>query len=228
MLKLRLLFQNTVHRVVRRGGSIGSVSLLWAVSSSGGLTSSRDISPSSRIITFGHGVQAVNITLIIEDDDIPELAEMFEVELTILGGVSNRGARLGNASLASIVIRESDEPNGVLRVADASTTLAIAEDVPLTDMSLGQAQVLVDRTFGTIGSVRALWEVLPVSSNILPNYIDMIFIGIHGPGVGVATPRPNTATSALRFSGQPGSVVSVPSQYQPRNISSGFTIRYSI
>lgn len=167
------------------------------------------------------------LPITIQDDSMPELAETFEVELTIptMEGVSISGARLDNDSSAFVIVAESDEPNGVLRIADVSTMVAIAEDVPPSNIALGRAQLSVERMFGTIGAVQALWEVLAVSDNILPNYVDLIFFGERGTSVGVSTPRPNTVTSALRFLGQTGSVVTVPRQYHPTNISSGFTIR---
>lgn len=217
------------YRVVRDGGSFGSVSLRWMIysiqadSSSRSTASSTDIVPVTGIVTFAPGDQLQTIVLSVQDDTTPELAETFQVELTMQTVVT--GARLDNDSSAFVLVRESDEPNGVLRFADGSTAVSIAEDVPPANMALGQAQLSVDRTFGTIGAVRALWEVFSVSDNILPNYIDLIFFGEQGASVGVATPRPNTATAALRFFGVLGSVVTVPLQYHPVNITSGFTIR---
>lgn len=196
-------------------------------SGSRSLADATDINPVTGIINFAPGEEVQQISLAILDDSIPELAETLLVELTIpsVEGVAISGARLGNDSTAIIVIGESDEPHGVLRIADASAMIAIAEDVPPENTALGQAQVRVDRTFGTIGAIRALWEILPVSDLALPSYVDLIFFGVRGADVTTVAPRPNTATPALRFSGQSGSVVTVPTQYHPANITNGFTIR---
>lgn len=185
-----------------------------------------DIAPITGILNFIPGQMMDEISLGVQDDSIPELSEMFQVELSItsIEGAFTSG-RLGNTSTVLVIVGESDEPNGVLMIADASTTITIAEDIPLDNVALGQAQILVDRIFGTIGAVEALWEITPLSDIILPDYVDLLFFGEHGAGVALATPRPNTATAALRFSGQSGSIVTVPSQYHPTNISSGFTIR---
>lgn len=220
-------------RVARSGGSFGSVSLQWTIyllsseSGSRSLADVADISPITGILNFAPMDEVLGISLTIQDDSIPELAEMFEVELLItsVDGGPIVGARLGNSSAAVVVIGASDEPRGVIRIADANTRIAIAEDVPPENAALGQAQLLVDRVFGTIGPVRALWEIFPLSDITLPDYVDLLFFGDRGAGVGVATPRPHTTTMALQFNGQLGAVVNVPGQYQPSNISAGFTIR---
>ena len=221
------------NRVVREGGSFGLVSLRWTVysvqddSSTRVVASSTDFDHVTGIVTFAPGDRMQPIALAIQDDGLPELAETVEVELAIITveGTTVGGARLDNASSAIVVVEESDDPYGVLRIADNSTMTDIAEDLPPGDLVLGQTQLSVERTFGTIGAVQALWDVFTAPDNIFPDYVDLIFFGERGTGVTMATPRPNTATSALRFSGQPGSIVTVPMQYHPVNISSGFTIR---
>lgn len=228
-----LLFSIPSIRVVRRGGTFGSVSLRWMVYFLSMETGSRlpasvsDLSLITGLLNFAPGDVMREISLTVRDDSLPELEEMFQVELEIasVDGGSIMGARLDNDSTAVLVVGASDEPRGVLGLADASTSITLAEDVPPENPSLGQAELLVDRAFGTIGTVRALWEVLPLSDVTLPDYVDLLFFGNQGPGVGVGTPRPNTTTAALQFSGLPGGVVTVPRQYQPTNISFGFTIR---
>ncbi len=199
-----------------------------ASSSSRSPADTSDITPITGILNFAAGEMMQEITLTVQDDSVPELSEIFQVELSIptIEGMSFGGARLGNASSAVLMIGENDEPNGVLLIADASTAITIAEDIPSNNVALGQALVLVDRAFGTIGAIQALWDIMPLSDVTLPDYVDLLFFGERGAGVSLATPRPNTATAALRFSGQSRSVVTVPSQYHPTNISNGFTIRF--
>ena len=228
-----LILYNHPLSVVRGGGSFGLVSLRWTVYSFNANTSLRsiantnDIIPTSGILNFSPREVSQTISLIILDDSIPELADIFEVELSppTVEGVAVNGARLNIFSISVLTIGPSDEPYGVLRIADASTMIVIAEDVPPENTDLGRAQVQVHRTFGAIGNIRALWDVIPQAENNLPEYVDCIFFGQRGPGITTAAPRPNTATTALQFSGLTGSVVTVPSQYHPSNLSNGFTIR---
>lgn len=190
-----------------------------------------DVRPVTGLLNFAPGDAARDLPLLtIEDDSDPELAEVFEVELSILSvdGGPIVGARLDNSSsTAVLVVGASDDPHGVIQIAQASTSVAIAEDIPPQNTALGQAQLVVDRQFGTIGVVRALWELFPQSDVTVPNYVDLLFFGDAGANGGVVTPRPHTTTTALQFTGQSGSVVMVPSQYQPANIATGFTIRYT-
>ena len=217
--------------MVREAGSIGSVSLMWAVYYVvGGVrspASTQDVTPVSGILTFNPGDTFMTIPLMILDDVLPELAEELEVELTLstVQPAPLIGARLGNDSVAMVLIEPSDDPYGVLVVSSSTSMLTVAEDVPAMDPTLGSATVEVVRTFGRIGTVRVLWEVYPQGSVSLPQYVDLIFFGVAGPGVSSATPRTNTNTSALSFTGQAGSIVTVPTMYQPNNITNGFTIR---
>lgn len=234
-MNIDLQMLSLTNRVIRDRGSFGSVSLRWTIyfiNASSEIRSPADptdITPITGILNFGPGVMTREISLIVEDDSVPELSEVFQVQLIIptieVEGVTENDARLGNDSSALLVVVESDEPNGVLMLAEGSTELTVAEDVPTDNVALGQAQVFVQRNFGTIGTVGVLWEITPSPPLIFPDYVDLLFSGEQGAAVGVATPRPHTATDALSFSGQPGSLVTVPSQYHPINISSGFTIR---
>lgn len=215
---------------MRTAGAFGSVILRWTVytiDTDNGIRSvanDTDISPTTGILTFGPADVIQGFSLAIRDDSIPELAELLEVELSL--SVAINGARLDNDSIAMLEIAASDDPFGVLRIADSSTIVSIAEDVSPENSALGQVQIRVNRVFGTIGSVQVLWEIIPLSVTTLPDYVDLLFFGSRGVGVSVATSRPNTATTALRFSGLPGSVVTVPREYHPSNISQGFTMRY--
>lgn len=182
------------------------------------------------ILNFDPGVLYQVISLRIVDDSTPELEELLNVELSIPSSVqatSLSGTRLGrNNSVAIVLIAASDEPGGVVMVAARSAMLAIAEDVPPDNTALGTAEVQINRAFGTIGNVLVLWEVLPLSDNTLPQYVDLLFFGEAGVGVTTAIGRPNTGTTALRFSGQADSVVTLPATHSPSNSSNGFTIRY--
>ena len=235
LVSVLLLFSIPLVRVMRNGGAFGSVSLRWTVyffsleSGSRSPASISDLSPITGVLSFAPGEVVSEISLTVHDDSLPELEEAFEVELMLasVDGGSVVGARLDNGSTAVVVVGASDEPHGVIGLSDASTSIALAEDIPPESPGSGQAQLLVDRAFGTIGTVRTLWEVFPLSDDTFPDYVDLLFFGDQGAGVSMAMPRPHTTTTALQFSGQPGGVVTVPRQYQPTNISAGFTIRYA-
>jgi len=219
------------YRVVREAGSIGSVTLQWALYSVvGGVRTpadSLDIDPAAGILTFDPGMGVGAISLTIVDESLPELEEMFEVnfELSAVQTTPLIGAALGNDTVAMVTIAANDDPYGVLDVSLSSSMLNVAEDIPPESPGLGTATIEVVRLAGNIGSVRALWEVWPEGAEPLPAYVDLLFYGETGPAVSSATPRPHSNTSALSFTGQSGSSVSVPTTNQPINVSSGYSIR---
>ena len=92
----------------------------------------------------------------VMDDALPELDELFEVELSIEAvlGDSATGARLGNFTIAMIVVPENDDPYGLFQVAGGSRMVEVAEDVPTDQPELGSATISVERTFGTLGDVQ--------------------------------------------------------------------------
>ena len=219
------------YRVVRDAGTIGSVTLQWTLYSVVGgvrtIADNQDIVPAAGILTFDPGVATLPITLTMVDETVAELAELFEVEVDLsdIQTTPLIGAALGNDTVAMVTIAASDDPHGVLDVSISSSMLSVAEDLPPQSPGLGTATVEVERSAGTIGSVRALWEVWPEGAGSLPQYVDLLFYGEAGPAVSSAMPRLHSNTSALSFTGQSGSTVSVPAMYQPTNLSSGYSIR---
>lgn len=116
-------------------------------------TATNDVSPATNTVTFTEGVNSSVIWFEIVDDLIPELEEIFEVELSIAAESLN-GARLGSTSIATISVAESDDPYGLFRVAMESRQVEIAEDVPADQPELGTATIIVERAFGTLGNVQ--------------------------------------------------------------------------
>ena len=167
------------------------------------------------------------ISFDIIDDSLPELSEVYEVELSIFNiiGETNDGASLGDTNTSTIVVQESDDPYGLLSISQASADLEIAEDIPADNLGFGMATVQVERMRGNIGNIRVLWEVLPVDV-VLPSFVNLLFLGDRGASVQTAPSRPDTGTQALLFAAANGAagLVTVPPQYQP-DIGDGFTIR---
>ena len=219
-------------RVERSAGSFGTVDLRWRVwllqDSSRTPADRTDLFPTSEIITFGPGNRSTLISFGIIDDSLPELSEVYEIELSIFNvqGETSDGASLGETNTSTVIVQESDDPYGLLSINPASADLVVAEDVPADNPGFGMATVRVDRMRGSIGNVRVLWEVLPAEVS-LPSFIDLLFLGERGASVQTTINRPDTGTEAVLFSAANGvsGLVTVPLQYQP-DISNGFTIRY--
>ena len=219
------------HRVERSAGDFGTVDLRWRVwfleGSSRTPADSTDLFPTMDIITFEPNNRSAVISFDIIDDLLPELAEMYEVELSIFNivGETDDGASIGDTNTSVVIVQESDDPYGLLSIRVTSREVSIAEDVPADNPSFGVATVEVERMRGTVGDIRVLWEVWP-DDVILPSFVDLLFLGEYGGSAVAAAGRPDTGTEAVLFSAANGmsGLVTVPSRYHP-NISSGFSIR---
>ena len=165
--------------IERLQGTFGAVTLQWTVYQLSTETSDRfpasseDIFPITDTVSFLNGSTSNVIQIDIVDDILPELQEIFQVELAIaiVLGDSEDGARLGEFSTAVVTVPESDFPYGLFQVGEESRVVEIAEDVPGDQPELGGLLIKVERTFGTLGEVqvsgrawitRPLRESLPV------------------------------------------------------------------
>ena len=90
----------------RSQGLFGNISVSWRTIT--GSADSADFSPVSGVLVIPEDVATMPLPLAIVDDSQPEFAEQFSVQLV---GVSG-GGNLGDAVLASVTIRDSDDPNG--------------------------------------------------------------------------------------------------------------------
>ncbi|XP_032809135.2 adhesion G-protein coupled receptor V1 isoform X2 [Petromyzon marinus] len=95
--------------VLRAGGSVGSVSLAWRATL-GGVEASEDLLRSSGAILFPPGDTERAIRIDVLADDVPELQEVFLVELL---NASNRGV-VGMPALAQVIVAANDNPHGTV------------------------------------------------------------------------------------------------------------------
>ena len=155
------VWQPFSRSVDRLRGTFGTVDLRWTIyqlnTSSGTRYPARisDLSPTSNLVSFAEGNTSNTVEFTIMDDALPELEELFEVELSIEAvlGDSPTGARLGDSRIAMVVVPESDDPYGLFQVAEGSRMVEVAEDVPTDQPELGSVTIPVERTFGTLGDV---------------------------------------------------------------------------
>lgn len=217
---------HTSHSVERDGGDFGEVVLSWTIyqlNNTGSRLSAdvSDISPTTNFVTFEQGNLTAEVTLTIVDDTIPELAENFEIELTILNiiGDSTNGARIGDVGILRLTVAPNDDPYGLFSIAD--NYVEVAEDFPPSDPGFGNLSLDVLRDAGIVGMVTVAWEIV---SEALPSFTDLFLVGEGVGGVTDVNPRPHTETRAFNFRGQPGDVWSVPSEHQP-TLSDQLTIR---
>ena len=106
-------------QVSRTRGTFGSVSVEFAAIDDSA-TSADYILPSTSLLVFESGIQVVNFTISIVNDQIPEVDEAFQVVLRNPMG----GAEIGSLSSITVTITSNDDINGVFRFADSSLVVS--------------------------------------------------------------------------------------------------------
>jgi G-protein coupled receptor 98 len=217
---------NVTLVVERLRGSYQRIEVYWRalyLNTSTGLTtpavSQIDLGVVAGTIVFENHERMKSFDVIILDDGVPELEEMYVIELVnTTGGLTGGLINTDNESV-TISIRENESPYGVFMIESADPVW-LAEDIPLGDSSNGTGTVDIVRTAGVFNTIQAVWEILPPNVS-LPSFTDLLLKGSVGSGVTMVTPRPSTSTRALGFGGSSSSLVTVPSHLHPSDIHDG-------
>lgn len=109
-----------------------------------------DVVSGGVVFQDGQSTGAINIT--VRRDGVPELEEMYMIELmNVTGGVL--GATVNRDSdTSTITIAENDSPYGLFGFAPAGTVW-LAEDLPGNDTFNGTESFNVTRAGGTFGAI---------------------------------------------------------------------------
>uniref|UniRef100_F7FXQ0 Adhesion G-protein coupled receptor V1 n=1 Tax=Monodelphis domestica TaxID=13616 RepID=F7FXQ0_MONDO len=101
--------------VVRNGGTHGDISVRWVMTRNSSDTSpvSADIMPSSGILHFAQGQMIASIPLTIVNDDIPEEAEAYLIQ--ILPHTIQGGAEVSEPAELLFYIQDSDDVYGLIK-----------------------------------------------------------------------------------------------------------------
>lgn len=148
----------THFRVERLYGSFGLVLLEWEVlqyNSTGGLEpapAQQDIRVVAGVLQFSPAVTELNISLEVIRDGLPELEEVFVIDLFRTSGGSP-GARLGSNTSANLTVPENDDPYGVFSFTPSSENIEIGEDIPSTDPDNGTGLFYIQRSGGTFNAI---------------------------------------------------------------------------
>ncbi|KAM9393782.1 adhesion G-protein coupled receptor V1 [Pholidichthys leucotaenia] len=162
----------TRGRLTEDGPLIGSVdtevSVDYKVVSGEGLYSAvpavdfLDLQP-VRTITFPPFVYKTSLLFNISDDDVPEIAESFNVillEETIRGD-----AVLVSPNAALVTIEPNDKPHGVLSISSSALIQPVTINEDLTQRFGG---IIIVRNGGSYGAVSANWSISRNSSDRSP------------------------------------------------------------
>ena len=114
-------------------------------------------------LEFANGEKERNITVIINNDNITETDEQFEIGLTIQNAVGNGGVQIGKPDKALVTIAANDDANGVIRFSAASTTQYVTE-AGNGASSNNTGTFFVERLIGLFGLVNVQWKVLGITN----------------------------------------------------------------
>uniref|UniRef100_A0A2K5BZQ4 Adhesion G-protein coupled receptor V1 n=1 Tax=Aotus nancymaae TaxID=37293 RepID=A0A2K5BZQ4_AOTNA len=154
-----IIDEDTISRfeeitVVRNGGTHGNVSVNWVLTrnSSDPSPVTADIRPSSGILHFAQGQMLATIPLTVVDDDLPEEAEAYLLQ--ILPHTIQGGAEMSQPAELLFYIQDSDDVYGLI-------TFFPMENQKI-ESSPGERYLSLSfrRLGGTKGDVRLLYSVL--------------------------------------------------------------------
>ncbi|KAM4875921.1 adhesion G-protein coupled receptor V1 [Thomomys bottae] len=126
--------------IIRNSGTLGNVTVQWAATINGQLATD-DLRVVSGNVTFAPGETIQTLLLEVLADDVPEIEEVIQVQLTDASG----GGTIGLYQVANIVIPANDNPYGT--VAFVQSVYRIQE--PLERSS--RANITVRRSGGHFG-----------------------------------------------------------------------------
>nr|Q6JAN0.1 RecName: Full=Adhesion G-protein coupled receptor V1; AltName: Full=G-protein coupled receptor 98; AltName: Full=Monogenic audiogenic seizure susceptibility protein 1 homolog; AltName: Full=Very large G-protein coupled receptor 1; Flags: Precursor [Danio rerio]AAT07468.1 very large G-protein coupled receptor-1 [Danio rerio] len=164
------------------GSDDKTVSVAYAIITGNGAASATPLTDfvdlqTERMVVFLPGVHEADLRFSIRDDNIPEIAESFQVVLleeTLLGD-----AVLVTPSLTLVTIEPNDKPYGVLSISPSPIQPHIINE----DLNLIYEGMIIVRNGGTHGAVSVQWNITRNSTDRSPVSADL-----------------NPAAGTLRFS----------------------------
>ena len=142
--------------VVRERGTFGNVTVQWQIMAQV-LTdeptgTSLDFMATSGQVSFAEGSSEENLTVNVLMDGVPELDELFRVQLlgTLGGGRLNED---NSTTLSWVTVLANESPYGLLQFSADTRELDSAEDVPLSNQTADEATLTIERTRGLFGNI---------------------------------------------------------------------------
>jgi len=145
--------------VVRSGGSVGEVSIDFALAD-GSATASLDYQAQAGTLVFAEGELSKTITISIIDDSGYEEEESFSVTLS---NVQGDNASLGADFSAEVTIADDDQ-------APAAGAISLALDSVSIDENAGAVSLELQRTGGSAGEVSVYYETLDGTATAAVDY----------------------------------------------------------
>ena len=152
----------SINSIERLKGTHGTTIVYWQalfVDPESGVTQpavpQTDLSFVAGSVVFQDGQSSGAISLEILRDGIPELDEMYMIELINTTGGTPGAIISSTNDTATITIRENDDPFGIFNlVLNQPGLVWLAEDIPVGDSGNGTGFFNITRTAGTFGDIK--------------------------------------------------------------------------
>ncbi|XP_060091685.1 adhesion G-protein coupled receptor V1 isoform X3 [Heteronotia binoei] len=142
--------------VLRNGSDAPVASVLYATVNGGASAEEEDFifSEQSGVLLFDVGIREQNITLFINDDDVPESDETFYIILFNSTG----DTVVYGSGMAAVIIEANDDPNGIFSL---ESTVKVVEEGKTNNF-------LILRHRGYFGNVSLTWQLFENGSALDP------------------------------------------------------------
>ena len=155
----------TVRRGQTNGVIIGNTNIVSTVNFTtvdGSARAGTDYQAASGMLSFSSGETNKTISVLIQHDQSPELAENF----TIVLSSPSPGSVLGTPSILTIMIEKNDDPHGVLSFANQGQ-IVLDEDAQTSGI------LEINRLRGTFGTLYVAWRAMASSRSLglIPNQV---------------------------------------------------------
>eukprot|EP00794_Sanderia_malayensis_P009868 gene9868-10878_t len=134
----------------QRIGSIAGTATVTYTTINGSAKAGIDYQYKTGMLTFADGVTSGSFDVQVLNDTHPEILENF----TIVLSNPSANAIIGGLSSVVVNIEKNDDPHGVISFASISDTI-------LNEDAVNSANVQVDRSRGTFGTVVVHWRAIP-------------------------------------------------------------------
>ncbi|XP_075895105.1 adhesion G-protein coupled receptor V1 isoform X2 [Nelusetta ayraudi] len=122
-----------------------------------------------RTLTFPPFVHESSLLFMVNDDDVPEIAESFHVVL--LAETVRGDAVLASPNSVLVTIEPNDKPHGVLSISSGAVTQPVSINEDLTQRFEG---IVIVRNGGSYGAVSANWSISRTSNDSAPVLEDLL------------------------------------------------------
>ncbi|XP_069137444.1 adhesion G-protein coupled receptor V1-like isoform X2 [Argopecten irradians] len=140
-------YSTVILQILRKQGSLGESTVTWQILGQ----PDNDVVETTGNVTFNHGVTLAMFEVKIRGDTVPELDELYQIQLTAV----NRGSLAAAPELitSKLIIKANDNPYGLFVIASDQRPVIVSE-------ALKNISITIERQLGQFGAVDVGYRTL--------------------------------------------------------------------